>query len=98
MRAILSLPLFMLRIYADDPHHALAVDHLALVTNFLYRCAYLHTEYSLFLWRGRLLLTALSKPTVHSTSRLRNARNAPNTIRPSLPPSTCPARPSYRAC
>jgi hypothetical protein len=29
----LSLPLLMLRIGADDPHHALAVDHFALVTH-----------------------------------------------------------------
>jgi hypothetical protein len=25
----------MLGIYADDPHHALAVDHLAFIANFL---------------------------------------------------------------
>src|SRR6201987_448550 len=32
----------MFRIYAHHPHHALAVDDLALVANFLYRCSYLH--------------------------------------------------------
>src|ERR1700691_2776200 len=36
IRAIwLSLPLLMFRVYADDPHHAFAMDHLAFVANLL---------------------------------------------------------------
>src|SRR5205085_294165 len=31
--SLLSLALLMLRIGTDDPHHALAMDHLALVAN-----------------------------------------------------------------
>src|SRR5579863_1805221 len=42
IRAMLSLPLFVLRVLADDPHHAVAANHLALVANLLYRCSYLH--------------------------------------------------------
>src|SRR5215469_3339984 len=38
----LPLPLFMFRVHADHPHHALAMDDLALVTNLLNRCPYLH--------------------------------------------------------
>jgi hypothetical protein len=33
MYVSLSLPLLMLRIAADDPHHALAVDHFAFVAH-----------------------------------------------------------------
>jgi hypothetical protein len=32
----LSLALFVFRVDADHSHHSLAVDDLALVTNFLY--------------------------------------------------------------
>jgi hypothetical protein len=32
----------MLRVYADDPHHAFAVDHLAFGTNWFYRRSYFH--------------------------------------------------------
>jgi len=32
----LALALFMFRVDADHPHHTLAVDNLALVTNFLH--------------------------------------------------------------
>src|ERR1700691_819145 len=32
----------MFRVDADHPHHTLAVDDLALVTDFLYRCSYFH--------------------------------------------------------
>jgi len=32
----------MFRVDADHPNHTLAVDDLALVTNFLYRCSYFH--------------------------------------------------------
>src|SRR5579872_2121326 len=38
----LALALFMFRIHADHAHHTFAVDDLALVTDFLYRCSYLH--------------------------------------------------------
>src|SRR6266567_3915530 len=38
----LPLALFVFRILADHPHHALAVNDLALVANFLYRCSYFH--------------------------------------------------------
>lgn len=35
MRAtVLSLSLLVFRVFADDPHHATALDHLALLTNF----------------------------------------------------------------
>jgi hypothetical protein len=37
-----SLPLFVFRVNANHPHHALAVDDLALVTNLLYRRSNLH--------------------------------------------------------
>src|SRR5450631_1369681 len=47
MRAIellesLTLTLLVFGDYADHPHHTLAVDDLALVTNLLYRCSYFH--------------------------------------------------------
>src|ERR1700691_200200 len=42
LEAALSLTLLMFRVLADHPHHTLAVDDLALVTNFLYRCSYFH--------------------------------------------------------
>jgi len=32
----------MFRVNADHPYHTLAVDDLALVTDFLYRCSYFH--------------------------------------------------------
>jgi hypothetical protein len=32
----------MFRVDADHPHHTFAVDDLALVANFLYRCPYFH--------------------------------------------------------
>src|SRR5580698_2795021 len=38
----LALALFMFRNHANHPHHTLAVDDLALVANFLNRCAYFH--------------------------------------------------------
>src|ERR1700730_7532417 len=38
----LSLPLLMLRIGADDPHHAFAVDHFALVAHLFHGCSYFH--------------------------------------------------------
>jgi hypothetical protein len=31
----LTLPLLMLGVRADDPHHAVAMDHFALVAQFL---------------------------------------------------------------
>src|SRR6266571_9347223 len=46
MRAIippcLTLPLLVLRVGADHPHHASAVDNLAIVTHFFYRRPDLH--------------------------------------------------------
>src|SRR4051812_41680073 len=38
----LSLPLLMLRHFTDDPQHAVAADHLALVAAGLYRCPHFH--------------------------------------------------------
>src|SRR5437868_2038530 len=38
----LTLTLFVFRVLADHPHYSLAVDDLALITNFLDRCSYLH--------------------------------------------------------
>src|SRR5690349_359353 len=32
----------MFGILADHPHHTFAMDDLALIANFLYRCSYLH--------------------------------------------------------
>jgi hypothetical protein len=37
-----ALALFVFRVNANHPHHTLAVDDLALVTNFLYRRSYFH--------------------------------------------------------
>src|ERR1035437_5776252 len=39
---VLSLSLFVIRVDANDAHHTFAVDHLALVANFLDRRSYLH--------------------------------------------------------
>jgi len=39
----LSLTLLVLGVLADHPHHTLAVDDLALIADFLYRCSYLHS-------------------------------------------------------
>jgi len=36
LKASLPLALFILRVDADHPHYTLAVDDLALVTDFLY--------------------------------------------------------------
>jgi hypothetical protein len=41
-RSSLPLALFVFRDDADHPHYTLAVDDLALVANFLYRCSYFH--------------------------------------------------------
>src|ERR1017187_1101140 len=41
-KGCLPLALFVFRVDADHPHHTLAVDDLALVTDFLYRCSYFH--------------------------------------------------------
>src|SRR6185437_14613425 len=38
----LSLPLFVFRVNANDPHHAFAMDHLAFVTDFLDGSSYFH--------------------------------------------------------
>jgi hypothetical protein len=38
----LSLPLFMLRVGADDAHHTFAVDHLAFITHLFNRSSNLH--------------------------------------------------------
>jgi hypothetical protein len=42
----LSLTLLVFRRLADHPHYSLAVDDLALVTNFLYRCSDFHDSAS----------------------------------------------------
>src|SRR5450759_5131340 len=42
IRAILSLPLFVLRIFADHPQHALAADRLAFCANLLDGCPDFH--------------------------------------------------------
>jgi hypothetical protein len=39
---VLTLPLLVLGVRADDTNHAMAMDHLALVTEFLHRCSYFH--------------------------------------------------------
>jgi len=38
----LSLPLFMFRVGADDPYHALAMDHLAFITHLFDRSSNFH--------------------------------------------------------
>ena len=38
----LALTLLVLCVFADDPHHTAAVNHLALVANLLDGCPYLH--------------------------------------------------------
>src|SRR5437879_2677837 len=50
---LLSLALLMFRVGADDPHHTLAVDHLALITNLLNRGSYLHDAVLSFSQSGR---------------------------------------------
>jgi hypothetical protein len=40
--ASLTLSLFMLRVFADNPENALSFNNLALITSFLYRRFYLH--------------------------------------------------------
>jgi hypothetical protein len=45
---VLSLPLFVFRVGANDPHHALAVDQLAFVANLFNRCPDFHTLSDLF--------------------------------------------------
>lgn len=40
--SLLSLSLFVLRVFANDTHDALPSDDLAIVTQSLYRCSYLH--------------------------------------------------------
>jgi hypothetical protein len=37
-----SLALFVLGIFANDPHHALALDNLALAANLFYGCLDFH--------------------------------------------------------
>src|SRR6266478_3841436 len=46
LKKSLSLTLLVLRVDANHPHHAAAVNHLALVTNLFYRCPYFHNPYS----------------------------------------------------
>src|SRR5882762_3257760 len=46
LKKSLSLTLLVLRVDANYPHHAAAVNHLALVTNLFYRCPYFHNPYS----------------------------------------------------
>jgi hypothetical protein len=38
----LTLALLVFRSFADHTHHTLAVDDLALIADFLYRCSYFH--------------------------------------------------------
>jgi hypothetical protein len=45
----LPLSLFVFGIRANHPHHTLAVDDLALIANFLYRCSYFHNSSALSL-------------------------------------------------
>src|SRR5262245_44721551 len=40
---VLSLPLLVLRVYANHSYHALAVDDLAFGTNSFYRRSYFHS-------------------------------------------------------
>src|SRR5207237_448523 len=70
------LPLLMLRIHADDPHHALAVDHLALGTYLLDRRSYLHNSSSML-----AAVMAWSAPTSRST--------VPQTSNNRFPARTC---------
>jgi hypothetical protein len=49
----LSLPLFVLRVDANYPNHAAAMDHLAFVANLLYRRPYFHYRQLPFLLRER---------------------------------------------
>src|ERR1700733_6980120 len=44
MPGFLALALFMFRVDADHPHHTLAVNDLALVTDLFYRCSYFHNS------------------------------------------------------
>jgi hypothetical protein len=42
LRLQLTLTLLVLGIFADHAHNPAAADDLALITNLLYRCPYLH--------------------------------------------------------
>src|SRR5580692_2593655 len=57
----LALALFVFRVDADHPHHTLAVDDLALVTDFLYRCSYFH--------KSSFQPSALSRQKDHPTEQ-----------------------------
>jgi hypothetical protein len=53
----------MFRVLADHPHHTFAVDNLALITNFLYRCSDLHAvSLQILLPRRRDLPTGFVTP------------------------------------
>jgi hypothetical protein len=42
---VLSLALLVLRVFADHPYDAVALDDLALVAHFFDRWSYFHDEY-----------------------------------------------------
>ena len=60
MILFLSLPLLVLRVGADNADHTVAVDHFALITQFLYGCPYLHDSFQ-------------TAPNAASSSKLRLA-------------------------
>src|SRR5579859_5662298 len=66
----LSLPLLVLRVFADHANHTMAANDLALVTNFLNRCPNLHLNYS-------NLLICIDKRFFHASGRTAKAPPRP---------------------
>ena len=60
-----ALPLFVLRILADDPDNTLALNDFALIANRLYRSSYFHS----------LLLSSFSAISLHAQAGLHARTN-----------------------
>src|SRR6202166_2156664 len=90
-RSLLSLTLFVFRILANHPHYSLAVDDLALVANFLYRCSYFHNQFSVLSCQWRQLRDAsrsfASLRMTPAGSRFAHARKTASFIAVNNPPA-----------
>ncbi len=77
----------MLWIRANDAHHAVAVNHLALVTQFLYRCPNFHGIYP-FVNTAKLVHASGRAPKAQCAPGhpLVNAQNSPAENSPNEPP------------
>jgi hypothetical protein len=56
MQRVLTLALFMFRIFANHAHDTPALDNCALITDFFYRCSDLHDSSLILLITGILPL------------------------------------------